>query len=103
MNSMKAVWRNNKNGYFFVFALDNPDSFDEAFTEILELKKDSLYHHIPIILIGNKTDLEYQRKIDKKKVQKAAAKEGIKYFEISAKTSQKDSIDRLISEMVDLN
>ena len=28
MISMKAIWRNNKNGYIFVFAINSKISFD---------------------------------------------------------------------------
>lgn len=56
-----------------------------------------------MILVGNKTDLEYERKVWKKTAQLDAAALGIKYFEVSAKSSSKDEIDAIIYELIDMN
>ena len=34
MASMKAVWRNGKDGFLFTFALNNEDSLQEVLKEI---------------------------------------------------------------------
>ena len=62
-----------------------------------------MYQNKAIILIGNKSDLEYDRKVKNKHAEAEASKIGVKYFEVSAKTSSKDDIDKLISELVDMN
>ena len=38
MASMKAVWRNDKDGYLFVFALNNKESYESVIEEIKEIK-----------------------------------------------------------------
>lgn len=103
MVSMKAVWRNGKNGFLFTFALNNADSLASALKEIEEVQEEAIFQETAIILVGNKSDLEYERKVTKKQAQAEAAKFGIKYFEVSAKTSSKEEIDRLISELIDMN
>ena len=66
MSSMKAVWRNNKNGFLFTFALNNRGSFEEALEEIEEIRSEKIFNEVAIILIGNKSDLEAERLIRKK-------------------------------------
>ena len=66
MSSMKAVWRNGKNGFSFAFALNNRNSFEEALEEMEEIRSEKLFNDVAIILIGNKSDLEVERVIRKK-------------------------------------
>lgn len=56
-----------------------------------------------MILVGNKSDLDYERKVEKRTAQMQATALGIKYFEISAKSSSKDEINALIYELIDIN
>lgn len=56
-----------------------------------------------MILVGNKTDLEHERKVEKKVAEQTAASLGIKYFEVSAKSSSKDEIDAIIYELININ
>lgn len=56
---MKAVWRNGKNGFLFAFALNNEQSFELVLSEISEIKQENSHKEAVIILIGNKSDLEY--------------------------------------------
>mmetsp|Transcript_589 Transcript_589/g.2106 ORF Transcript_589/g.2106 Transcript_589/m.2106 type:complete len:119 (-) Transcript_589:623-979(-) len=44
--------------------------------------------HIPIILVGNKCDLDNQRQVSKEEGMKKAESIGCSYLETSAKTSQ---------------
>lgn len=101
--SLKAVWRNNKHGFIFTFAINNKESYDSVIAEIRELKEKSNFDKVAMILVGNKTDLEYQRKVWKKTAQLEAASLGVKYFEVSAKSSSKDEIDAIIYELIDIN
>lgn len=38
MMSMKAVWRHNKDGFIFTFAINNAESYESVINEIKELK-----------------------------------------------------------------
>lgn len=53
-----------------------------------------------MILVGNKIDLEHERKVHRRTAQGDANALGVKYFEVSAKTSSKDEIDALIYELI---
>jgi len=57
--SLKAVWRNNKHGFIFTFAINNQESYNSVIDEIKELKEKSTFDKVAMILVGNKTDLEY--------------------------------------------
>ena len=93
MMSLKAVWRNNKHGFIFTFAINNKESYESVISEIKELKEKSTFDKVAMILVGNKNDLEFERKVWKKTAQSEALTLGIKYFEVSAKSSSKDEID----------
>ncbi len=80
MMSLKAVWRNNKDGFIFTFAIDKLQTFESVKTEIREIKSKGLFNNVAMILVGNKTDLETQRKVEKKVAQAEANILGIKYF-----------------------
>ena len=58
MISMKAVWRNNKNGFVFVFAINSRHSYINVIDEIMEIKESDMFRNVAIIMIGNKNDLE---------------------------------------------
>ena len=57
MITMKAVWRNNKNGYIFVFAINSQVSFELILREINEIKEELNLKEVPAVLVGNKIDL----------------------------------------------
>jgi len=73
-------------GFLVVYSITDRKSFDNAqniYKKILRVK-DS--HREPIILIGNKADLEDQREIATFEGQKLAQQLDCPYFETSAKT-----------------
>lgn len=49
--------------------------------------------NVPIILIGNKSDLEDQRKVSKEEALQKATEWGVNYIETSAK--YRDNVDRV--------
>lgn len=69
MMSLKAVWRNNKDGFIFTFAINNAESFTSVINEIREIKEKALFNNVAMILVGNKSDLEHERKVWKKVAQ----------------------------------
>ena len=55
------------------------------------------------VLVGNKMDLDEYREVESKEAKTAANKLGIKYMEISAKTSLRAEIERIFYELIDMN
>jgi hypothetical protein len=43
---MKAVWRGNKDGYIFVYAIDNKQTFLEIIEEIKSIKENDSYKNV---------------------------------------------------------
>ncbi len=43
---MKAVWRGNKDGYIFVYAIDNKESFFDLIEEIKSIKENDLCKNV---------------------------------------------------------
>lgn len=43
---MKAVWRAAKDGYVFVYATNNRQSFKDMIEDIIEVKSNSLYKKV---------------------------------------------------------
>ena len=71
------------NGVIVVFDVTDKESFrivDYWLEKIRSYSKD-----MPIVLFGSKCDLEEERTVNKEKVQEYADKNGILYFETSAK------------------
>ena len=75
------------NGVILVFDITKEDTFD-AIEEWLKYLKDNNKDNIEKILIGNKLDLEKNRKVSKEDAEAFAKANGCLYFEASAKTGQ---------------
>ena len=70
-----------------MFDITSPQSFQKAIECMEELIKNA-DPNIVIGLVGNKLDLNDQRKISKEEAMKFAENNGLLYFECSAKTGE---------------
>ena len=88
-------------GYIIVFSITSVTSFlevnaiKEQLNMILDVDNNTL---IPIILVGNKCDLEEYRQVQSSDAQRLAEEWRVKYFETSAKN--KTNINRIFEELV---
>ena len=88
-------------GYIIVFSITSVTSFlevnaiKEQLNMILDTDDNTL---IPIILVGNKCDLEEYRQVQSSDAQRLAEEWRVKYFETSAKN--KTNINRIFEELV---
>ena len=71
-------------GIIIMYDITNKSSFD-SIPEILKDIKEEKGNDFPMILIGNKIDLEQDREIKKEQGKDLASKNGIEFFEISNK------------------
>ncbi len=88
-------------GYIIVFSITSVTSFLEvnAIKEQLNIVLDADNNTlIPIILVGNKCDLEEFRQVQSSDAQRLAEEWRVKYFETSAKN--KTNINRIFEELV---
>ena len=90
------------NGILLVYDITNKESFQNVFMWGMEIK-DKSEDSKPIILIGNKIDLEDQRCVTKEEGEKLAGNYcdgGIKFYETSCKTGE--NVNEAINDLVNL-
>ena len=90
----------NAEGVMLIYDITSSESFED-----LKSWLDSLKTHfgeknliIPIVIVGNKIDLEDMREIQKNNAIKFANEYNYKYFEVSAKTGE--GVDDAVRELV---
>ena len=71
-------------GIIIMYDITNKSSFD-SIPDIIKNIKEEKGNDFPMILIGNKIDLEQDREIKKEEGKDLASKNGIEFFEISNK------------------
>jgi len=85
-------------GFLLVFDVTNRETFESILNHrenVLRVKAED--QHLPIILIGNKSDLVENRKISYQEAFDLACKWNLPYIETSAKT--RDNVDKAFSEI----
>ena len=85
-------------GFLLVFDLTTRETFEavkEHRENVLRVKAED--PNLPIILIGNKSDLKSDRKISLEEAQSLAARWNMPYIETSAKT--RENVDKAFSEI----
>lgn len=83
---MRDVYMKNGQGFLLVFSITSPSSLAELYglrEEILRIKDKE---DVPIVIIGNKADLEDQRAIPRTKAFSISQQWGAPYYEASART-----------------
>ena len=102
-SALRDQYMRSGDGYIIVFSITSPTSFLEinAFKEqlyrVLDLDNSEF---IPMVLVGNKCDLENDRQVQSIDAQKLADEWKVKYFETSAKN--KTNIYELFEELINL-
>ncbi|XP_078063516.1 ras-related protein R-Ras2-like [Mustelus asterias] len=82
---MREQYMRSGEGFLLVFAINDRGSFDEIskfHRQILRVKDRDEF---PMILIGNKADLEHQRQVTKEEAENLARQLKVTYLEASAK------------------
>ena len=97
----RAITRNlflKVQGFLLVYDITNKDSFHNLGAWI-KLIRDECGSHMPIIIIGNKNDLEAERSTTKEEAMDFAKEEKIDYIETSSKSGE--NIAKAISLIVE--
>ena len=101
--SLSQAYFRNAQGIIVVFDLTNSDTFNNLIFWIQSIKTyiDNDKNLIPMIIIGNKIDLN-EREVGKEEAIKFAESQNIDYFEASAKTGEgvENSIKFLIQKVM---
>jgi small GTP-binding protein len=80
---LRNIFFKSSDGAIILFDLSNPQSFDSLSKWITQVNHECL--GIPIVLIGNKSDLGNDRQVSGEDAQVCASENGCSYFETSAK------------------
>ena len=99
--ALRDQYMRSGDGYIIVFSITSVTSFLEvnAIKEQLNIVLDADNNTlIPIILVGNKCDLEEYRQVQSSDAQRLAEEWRVKYFETTAKN--KININRIFEELV---
>eukprot|EP01119_Soliformovum_irregulare_P020599 TRINITY_DN66_c0_g1_i1.p1 TRINITY_DN66_c0_g1~~TRINITY_DN66_c0_g1_i1.p1 ORF type:complete len:186 (+),score=52.80 TRINITY_DN66_c0_g1_i1:84-641(+) len=88
--------------FFLVFSLAAKETFQTVggfYQQILQVKEE--WTDVPLVLIGNKSDLEAEREVSRKDAEEYASKIGAPYLETSAMngTNINEAFDTLWAEL----
>eukprot|EP00011_Vannellida_sp_DIVA3-517-6-12_P010126 CAMPEP_0114611720 /NCGR_PEP_ID=MMETSP0168-20121206/4261_1 /TAXON_ID=95228 ORGANISM="Vannella sp., Strain DIVA3 517/6/12" /NCGR_SAMPLE_ID=MMETSP0168 /ASSEMBLY_ACC=CAM_ASM_000044 /LENGTH=200 /DNA_ID=CAMNT_0001822701 /DNA_START=193 /DNA_END=795 /DNA_ORIENTATION=+ len=97
-SSMQDQWFRQGQGFLVVYSVVNRKSFNEVtpLRQKIERIKDS--KTVPMVLVGNKCDLEDERDVKKEEGEALAAEFGCPFFETSAKDHI--NVDECFRELV---
>ena len=100
-SSMQDQWMRDGQGFLLVYNITSSPTFDEVavlYEKILRTKEGEESGSIPIVLAGNKCDLEDERTVSQKEGEERAASMNAPFFETSAKA--KINVDTVFFELV---
>lgn len=84
--SLLAGWLVNSGAFVIVYSITDRQSFEEVFRYHKEVVRIKDQGSPPIVLVGNKLDLEEERAIKREEGETLAASLSVRFFELSAKT-----------------
>ena len=82
--SIQASYYKGANGILVVYDITNRSSFENLNSWLIEIEKNG-NKNVYKLLIGNKSDLDSQRKVSKEEGKEFAQINGMEFFETSAK------------------
>src|SRR5690349_14348321 len=92
---MRDLYMKTGQGFLLVFSITSPSSLAELSTlreEIIRIKDDE---QVPIVIVGNKADLEEQRGVHRTKAFALSQKWDAPYYEASARTRSESTVRKL--------
>lgn len=100
--NMLDMWISFGEGFLLVFAINDAESLDSLKKKHDRVLKSKHDESVPILLVGNKQDLENERKVSFSDAKALADSWGIEYIETSAKTNFncKEAFEKLAQEIV---
>ena len=100
--NMMDMWINFGEGFLLVFAINDSESFKILSKKRDRILKTKLGEHCPIMLVGNKQDLDNERQVEFAEAKALADSWGVEYIETSAKTNFncKEAFEQLAVKIV---
>ncbi|KAK3795303.1 hypothetical protein RRG08_004458 [Elysia crispata] len=98
--SLTTAFFRDAMGFLLLFDLTNEDSFISTRDWLTQLQTHAYCENPDVVLCGNKTDLEDDRRVSEERAREMADKFGFPYFETSAATGQ--NVTRAVNCLLDL-
>ena len=95
--NMMDEWICNTNGFILVFAINDKLSF-EYLNNLFEQIKKNKKGDLPMIVVGNKCDLQNEREVSKQEGEEFANSIGASYIETSALTDENGNCKIIFQE-----
>ncbi|XP_043233432.1 ras-like protein 2 [Amphibalanus amphitrite] len=99
-SAMREQYMRSGEGFLLVFSVDNRSSFDEIYKYHRQILRVKDRDEFPMLMVGNKCDLEHQRTVTTEEAQHVARNLKIPYVECSAKLRM--NVDDSFYELVRL-
>lgn len=96
--SMRDLYIKNGQGFILVYSLVNQQSFQDIRPMRDQIVRVKRFEKVPLILVGNKVDLESEREVSGSDGRALAQEWGCPFIETSAKS--KSMVDELFAEIV---
>ena len=97
-SAMRDQYMKTGQGFLLVFSLTNRDTFNDCSELRLRILQANDRDRVPLVLVGNKSDLVDSRQVTQKEAQDLARNFGIQFFATSAKT--RTNVDEIFYELV---
>ena len=94
---MLDQWITSADGFLLVFAINDIDTFNALGEKVKRIQKNDA-GKFPIIVVGNKCDLNGERKISFQQAQEFAKTINAKYYETSALTDFNKNVKTVFEE-----
>ena len=103
--SMLDTWISFGEGFVLVYSIDQKDSFEVLKDRYERIKRNKEDEKAPVIIVGNKCDLEDKRAVSKEMAQEYAKSEKVQWMEASAlkNINVKEAFTAVAAEIVRKN
>lgn len=96
--NMLDQWIEAADGFLLVYSIDDKETFNVLKDKYARIKKSDSDNACPIIVVGNKADLEEIRTVKKEEAMKWTSSKHMKYFETSATTGDIEQVKLVFVE-----
>ena len=100
--SMRLPYIRKGDGFLLIYSIDNRASFEEIEHFHSDIVRNKATSDVPIVLCGNKCDLEERREVTQSEGEVLAHQMNCKFFETSAKdnTNIKEAFEAAVAEII---
>ena len=84
-SSMQDQWMREGKGFLLVYSITNKATFEELNNLYEKIRRSKAQNKVPIVICGNKCDMENQRQVPKSEGEQLASSWECPFFETSAK------------------